>query len=101
MFPSPDRFKPERFLAATDPRMKAFELPFGFGRRICPGMHLASNSLFINIARLLWAFDILPVLNEDGKEIVPGTGNLIGKERALLSSLQTHGTSRTDLIRAP
>jgi hypothetical protein len=36
---------------------------FGWGRRICPGADLASNTLFIAISKLLWAFDILP---EDG-----------------------------------
>lgn len=71
MFPSPDVFRPERFLETTDHRLQTFELPFGFGRRICPGMHLALNSLFINVARILWAFDVLPTLNEAGQEILP------------------------------
>lgn len=73
MFPSPDVFRPERFLETTDHRLQTFELPFGFGRRICPGMHLALNSLFINVARILWAFDVLPTLNEAGQEILPGS----------------------------
>ncbi len=71
MFPSPDEFIPERFLEATDPRLQDFELPFGFGRRICVGMHLARNSLFITIARILWAFDITPAQTEGGKAILP------------------------------
>ncbi|KAF8888758.1 cytochrome P450 [Infundibulicybe gibba] len=53
------------------PRMQPFDLPFGFGRRICPGMHLALNSLFINIARVLWAFDVLPQLDDKGQPILP------------------------------
>ena len=73
MFPSPDEFVPERFLETTNPRLQDFELPFGFGRRICVGMHLARNSIFLNIARLLWAFDILPALDVNGKEILPDT----------------------------
>ncbi|KAI0037071.1 cytochrome P450 [Vararia minispora EC-137] len=60
-FSDPEVFKPERFLSSTDPRLGDFDLPFGFGRRVCPGMHLARNSLFINISRILWAFDVLPV----------------------------------------
>lgn len=36
-----------------------------------PGLHLAENSLFITIARILWAFDILPGLDDNGKEIAP------------------------------
>ena len=31
---------------------------FGWGRRICPGAELASNNLFIALAKLLWTFDI-------------------------------------------
>ncbi|KII91472.1 hypothetical protein PLICRDRAFT_696507 [Plicaturopsis crispa FD-325 SS-3] len=60
LFPDPDSFVPERFLHTNNPRLKTFDLPFGFGRRICPGMHLARNSIFISIARIVWAFDILP-----------------------------------------
>jgi cytochrome P450 len=33
-------------------------MSFGFGRRVCVGRHLANNSLFINIAILLWASKI-------------------------------------------
>jgi cytochrome P450 len=31
---------------------------YGFGRRQCPGLHVADNSLFINIAVMLWATKI-------------------------------------------
>ncbi|KDQ58000.1 hypothetical protein JAAARDRAFT_193485 [Jaapia argillacea MUCL 33604] len=63
MFPNPEAFEPERFLKTTDPRLLDFTLPFGFGRRICPGMHVASQSLFILITRILWAFEIKPLLD--------------------------------------
>jgi len=76
MFPDPDAFRPSRFLSPANPRLADFELPFGFGRRICPGMHLARNSLFINIARLCWAFDISPSIDPQSKEpILPDTWN--------------------------
>ncbi|RPD53731.1 cytochrome P450 [Lentinus tigrinus ALCF2SS1-7] len=71
MFPNPDEFRPERFLETDDPRLRDFELPFGFGRRICVGMHLARNSLYISVARIIWAFDILPARDEHGGEILP------------------------------
>ena len=61
MFESPEEFIPERFINPKDSRLGQFDLPFGFGRRVCPGMHLALNSLFINISRILWAFQILPI----------------------------------------
>jgi len=31
---------------------------FGFGRRVCPGQHLATKSLFINTIFALWSFHV-------------------------------------------
>jgi hypothetical protein len=42
---------------------------YGAGRRICPGMHVAERSLFINLARLLWGFDIRLSKDEEGNGI--------------------------------
>ncbi|KAL2135470.1 hypothetical protein VTI74DRAFT_8329 [Chaetomium olivicolor] len=41
----------------TDPGLRD-HFTFGAGRRNCPGLQFAHNSLFINIARIIWAFDI-------------------------------------------
>lgn len=38
-------------------------------------MHLSLNSLFINISRILWAFDITPVVDANGNEIIPDSWN--------------------------
>ena len=51
MFPDPEVYRPERFLNTDDPRLVNFTLQFGFGRRICPGMHIASASLFLIFTR--------------------------------------------------
>lgn len=73
-YPNPHHFDPKRFLDETlaqrakDPTRvsgkphpaKTGHSSFGWGRRICPGAHLAENSLFIALAKILWAFDILP-----------------------------------------
>ncbi|THV08021.1 cytochrome P450 [Dendrothele bispora CBS 962.96] len=75
MFPEPETFRPERFLETDDPRLQTFDLPFGFGRRQCPGMHLALNSVFINISRLLWGFEITPKLDKEGNKILPDPSN--------------------------
>ncbi|KAF2263290.1 cytochrome protein [Lojkania enalia] len=40
---------------------KAGHSSFGWGRRICPGADLAANSLFVALAKMLWAFDIKPI----------------------------------------
>jgi len=47
-------------------------LGFGHGRRVCPGREVATNSLFIACAFLLWAFDMRKGQDDDGKEVVIG-----------------------------
>ncbi|KAJ3494432.1 hypothetical protein NLG97_g4078 [Lecanicillium saksenae] len=54
VFEDPDKFEPDRWLNNADLPLAAF----GFGRRTCPGRHLAQSSLLLVISRLLWAFDI-------------------------------------------
>ncbi|KAL2337551.1 hypothetical protein Fmac_011997 [Flemingia macrophylla] len=55
----PEEFLPERFLDnSVDFRGQHFELiPFGAGRRICPGMPMAIASLDLILANLLNSFD--------------------------------------------
>lgn len=73
--PDVEEFLPERWLTfgssgekeSTSIALK--DLPtvgFGYGRRICPGRHVARNSLWISIAKLLWAFDFGPPFSEAG-----------------------------------
>ncbi|KAG2110425.1 hypothetical protein BD769DRAFT_1495538 [Suillus cothurnatus] len=33
-------------------------LTFGFDRRVCPGKHLAENSMYMGLALLFWSFRI-------------------------------------------
>ncbi|MCD7449150.1 hypothetical protein HAX54_049513 [Datura stramonium] len=58
----PDLFKPERFLTAhkdVDVRGNHFELiPFGAGRRICPGISSTFVLLHLTLANVLHAFKI-------------------------------------------
>ncbi|KAJ4366496.1 hypothetical protein N0V83_008132 [Neocucurbitaria cava] len=74
---NPNDFDPSRYLdyplkagayaAAADPNERD-HFDFGAGRRICPGMHLAENSLFITLASILWLFEIKPPLDQNGVE---------------------------------
>lgn len=66
-YPEPMAFKPERFmhhrlssaqLAATFDENARDHFAFGWGRRVCQGMHIAEASLNIIFARLAWCFDI-------------------------------------------
>ena len=50
MFPEPESFKPERFID-KDGKVIDFDLTFGFGRRVCPGRHVAWQSVYIVLTR--------------------------------------------------
>lgn len=62
IWPDPEKFQPERFLAANvdmDLREKHFELiPFGSGRRMCPGISFALQFMHVTLARPLHAFEL-------------------------------------------
>jgi cytochrome P450 len=69
-FPDPDRFMPERFLdgegGAKQPYPTKYGMnPIGWGRRQCSGQPLAEQGLLFSLARMIWAFNILPGLDEN------------------------------------
>lgn len=53
-FPDPECFNPKRFLE-EDGKIKKFEqfVPFGMGKRICMGMSLSQNELFLFFVRIM------------------------------------------------
>ena len=85
--PNPEEFRPERFLVPgiADPS----SIAFGFGRRcghipytqtvdslnmlrycsICPGRHLAEDSIFIVVASILKMYTISLAKDAEGNEI--------------------------------
>ena len=65
IYSDPYIFKPERWIETPDLPLAAF----GFGRRVCTGQHVAKNSLFINIARMLWAFDISHAVDKNEMKV--------------------------------
>jgi cytochrome P450 len=72
IYPDPNVFNPQRFLATTTPPQRdPRDIAFGFGLRRCPGMHLADAALWLSVTRLLATFQFLPSLDEIRGEVVP------------------------------
>ncbi|KAF8995026.1 cytochrome P450 [Cyathus striatus] len=73
-YPDPYIFNPERFMKngkinpdVRDPRT----FIFGFGRRICPGLHIAWSTVWYTAVSLLATFEIMKPLNSHGEEVEP------------------------------
>ncbi|KAK6787921.1 hypothetical protein RDI58_016446 [Solanum bulbocastanum] len=76
-WPEPEKFLPERFLttkAKVDVYGKDLEfIPFGSGRRSCPGITMAMQVTYLSIARLLQAFDF-ETPNNESVDMTEGLG---------------------------
>lgn len=110
--PEPRQFNPDRYMddtqslvdAATnpDPARRA-TFAFGAGRRICQGMHVAERSLFLAMARILWAFDIVPAKDEKGNDILPDPSKLtqgfICMPEPFQATIKPRSARRAELIR--
>ncbi|KAF8879140.1 cytochrome P450 [Infundibulicybe gibba] len=101
-YPDPFRFDPSRHIsspgkpAQRDPR----SICFGFGRRICPGMHLAEASLFISIATSLALFDISKKV-ENGIPIMPvheNTSGIVGHPKPFKCEIKPRSEKAIFLI---
>ncbi|KZP17553.1 cytochrome P450 [Athelia psychrophila] len=73
-YPDPFSFNPERFMkegkldpTVQDPALAAF----GYGRRICPGRHMAIGTVWNTLASVLASFNIEKALDADGRQITP------------------------------
>ncbi|PON59223.1 Cytochrome P450, E-class, group I [Trema orientale] len=53
----PNKFKPERFLEGAELREGFKLLPFGYGRRICPGENLALRMVGLTLASIIQCFE--------------------------------------------
>ncbi|KAH9913275.1 cytochrome P450 [Fomitopsis serialis] len=71
-YDEPDEFRPERWLSRdADDNTDPLEVIFGFGRRACPGRHLAESLLFTAIATTLAAFNIAIPSDKQGNLVKP------------------------------
>ncbi|KAJ0980322.1 hypothetical protein J5N97_008577 [Dioscorea zingiberensis] len=62
VWPEPSEFRPERFLSSQkgiDVKGQHYELiPFGTGRRVCPGVTMALQVMNLTLARLIQGFEL-------------------------------------------
>ncbi|XVF81233.1 hypothetical protein PTKIN_Ptkin15bG0139600 [Pterospermum kingtungense] len=83
---NPEEFKPERFLTThrnVDVLGQNFELiPFGSGRRSCPGMNWALQVIRLTIASLLQGFELTTPLNAP-VDMAEGSGVTLPKATPL------------------
>ncbi|KAH7334142.1 cytochrome P450 [Rhizoctonia solani] len=70
LYPDPYAFKPERFLG-DEPDSDPTTYAFGFGRRVCPGSHIALQSLWLVISNVLANFEASKFCMPNGDEITP------------------------------
>ncbi|XP_057781322.1 6,7,8-trihydroxycoumarin synthase-like [Salvia miltiorrhiza] len=92
---NPDEFIPERFLNSNiDFKGQDFGLiPFGSGRRMCPGMNIGHLSMELMVANLLYSFDWeLPKgIHVEDVDTNPTLGIAVHKKNALLLVPKIYG----------
>lgn len=82
---NPNCFNPDRFLTSNvDVKGKDFELiPFGSGRRSCPGASLALQVLHLTLARILHAFEFTKPIDDQPIDLTESPGLTIPKATPL------------------
>ncbi|KAK7052987.1 hypothetical protein VNI00_004308 [Paramarasmius palmivorus] len=78
IYPQPFEFKPERYLQNKEHGIEidntfkdSIFTVFGYGRRICPGRHMAYASVWIVAASILKVFEISKARDEFGNIVEP------------------------------
>ncbi|KAF7558022.1 hypothetical protein G7046_g5928 [Stylonectria norvegica] len=100
--PNPSVFDPNRFLLPRNEPDPANHV-FGYGRRICPGRHIADDNLFLAISRFLAVFNVSKAVDEQGKEIdvkVDVTPGLISHPVKFPYAVVARSTKHAELVRS-
>ena len=89
LYPDPFTFNPDRFMqpaqdGQTEKLRDPFTYAFGYGRRVCPGMSLAIDSMFVAIAMSLATLNIDKKKDANGQYIEPQVEYTTGSIRYVL-----------------
>jgi len=110
VYPHPDVFMPERYLAEDGKTPVQYpdtrelgQHSYGFGRRSCIGYTIANNALAINSASIVWAFEIRKAKDASGREITPDPDALLDEGLAVRPlpfdcALKPRSATITDMI---
>ncbi|KAI1261749.1 cytochrome P450 [Xylariaceae sp. FL1019] len=103
--PEPRAFEPARYLdddstaresAVRSDAAKRDHFSFGSGRRLCPGIDIAENGLYLSIVRILWAFNLTNEKDSEGHDIVPDPDKLTNGLASCPRSFPVRITPRSD-----
>ncbi|OVA20835.1 Cytochrome P450 [Macleaya cordata] len=103
----PEKFRPERFLnegSLIDFKGHDFQLiPFGAGRRGCPGIYLAMATVELALANLLneFCWEMPNGIRNEDLDMVEGTGLTIHKKTALVLKARPHSKRKLNLPPSP
>ncbi|KAF8872335.1 cytochrome P450 [Mucidula mucida] len=102
VYPDPMQFDPMRHIPTPDKEVQRDprHACFGFGRRICPGLHLAEASVYMLVAMSLAVFDVTPVM-ENGLPVLPeheNTDGTISHQKPYKCILQPRSANAVALI---
>ncbi|CAB4266257.1 unnamed protein product [Prunus armeniaca] len=91
LWSQPEQFRPERFLNVQGERDGFLLLPFGTGRRGCPGEGLASRILGLALGSLIQCFD-WERIGEEMVDMSEGPGLTMPKAHPLLAKCRPRPT---------
>ena len=100
IYDDPFVFRPERHLNLFKSNAQRFRDPstyvFGFGRRVCPGQHLAESTLFSAVAATLAVFEIKR--GEKGSTLPGSTTGAFSHPKDFECSLCSRGKEKERLL---
>ncbi|KAF9458366.1 cytochrome P450 [Collybia nuda] len=107
VYPSPDEYKPERWLkdGKLDPdAQNPSVVAFGYGRRTCPGRYFSDESLYASISLVLSVYNIDPPVDDRGN-VIPiqpeVTSGMLSGPKPFQCTIKPRSSAAEALIRGP